>query len=345
MKSFCQLSAPPGLMLAIPLSIFLHSCLYNKSGPKDGNDLSGMNLNGRVKSMTETILNSEEILTGVQNKGNFISQIQLFDKRGRKLEEKYYLSDSSLSSRIVYRYNAYGYLVEKSITDNKGTTDSRILYKYDENNNLYQKVELDHLSYLIYRETYKYDRNQYEIERFIYRPSQSEWNIIISLDENGAVQKESFTDIKGASLLKILYKNDKHGNKIEEDYLKKDGSTGTRYTHKYDKKGNITETIVYNSADKMISGTRYYYDKILRQVESRHSFSEKDTEPDQILKYDKKGNITDEIIRTDFRSSRVVSEYLYDKKGNWINKIITRYSPQNGAAIAKNNIIREIEYY
>jgi hypothetical protein len=299
-----------------------------------------MNLKGYVRILTETT----NIADGSDGK-EVKRQIHIFDKRGRLIEEDHYWKDTLLASKVIYRYDGFGNLVEKRMMDNAGNTDSKTIYKYDENNRLYQKLDMNHLSMLVYRETYKYDRNSYEVERFIYRPSQSEWNIILSYDEEGNLKKENFNSIIGGSVMKIVYTNDKNGNKVEERYLKNNGSIGTRYTHKYDKNGNITETVVYSSDNKIISSTFFRYDKKLKQVATHYGVSEASPEPDQIQNFDEHGNLTEEIIKNGLATSRKKCEYLYDKRGNWIKKNLTEYSPQTGEISAINSFNRIIEYY
>ena len=322
------------------ICIAANSCIFNKSGQKDENDLSSLNLKGDVRLLTETMNITNSIDEKAVNK-----QIHLFDKKGKLIEEDYYRKDTLLSSKIVYKYDGYGNLVEKRIMDDAGNTDSKTIYKYDENNRLYQKLDLNHLSMLVYRETYKYDRNHYEVERFIYRPSQSEWNIIMTSDDNGNLKKESFNTIIGGSVIKIVYTNDKKGNKLEEKYFKNNGSIGTRYTHKYDKNGNLTETVIYSPDDKIISSTLFRYDNKLKQVETYYGVSETNPEPDQIQNFDEHGNLTEEIIKNGLATSRKKCEYLYDERGNWIKKTITVYQAQSEEVASVSSFSRIIEYF
>ena len=128
MRSFCFLSVKAGPIIAISIGFILFSCIYDKSGSKKGNDLSEMDLTGKVKSLNASFYDAES----KKGDGNLNRQIHLFDKKGRKLEERYFWHDSILSSRTAYKYDAYGCLVETRVLDNEGFVSSRIIYKYDE---------------------------------------------------------------------------------------------------------------------------------------------------------------------------------------------------------------------
>jgi hypothetical protein len=197
--------------------IFIISC----TNVNIKNSLTEQNLNGKVKSLTETTYTVDS--SGKVTDSNFIEKIMYrFNSRGNKIEEIHYHPDSQ-DELATFKYNTSGKKIEK---------------RWRDTNN-----EMDHLA------TFKYDKNGNNIEK---RWSETDGSLIKKeiylFDENGNKTAEEIISIEDTSSERRTFSFDNRHNVIEEMRYSSDDSIPRRYSYKYlefDKEGNWLKRMQY----------------------------------------------------------------------------------------------------
>jgi hypothetical protein len=318
MKALCSLMVKSGSFLLAALVSLLVSCSNEKKAVTTESTLDKMDLNGKVKSLTQIIYDADDQSGEIQKKRMLSRSVYLFNEQGNIVEENYFKPDGSQKSKSTYKYNKKGQIIENLFLKDEGNLVYKVSYEY---NTKWQMVKMNHLNYEAnseHSETCKYDKKGNEIERNSYWSDGSLGMIALSLEQDGTIKKE-FQKPYGSQANKFLFKYDDKGNRIEEANYRPDGSLDAKRISKFDEKGNKIETEVYNSGGKMIFRSVYKYD------EKGHLIGHNDGESDAAMeivydkKYDEKGNIIEEIKESDQRKLRVSYKYdSYDKYGNWL---------------------------
>ncbi|MBC7909439.1 MAG: hypothetical protein H7Y30_03000 [Pyrinomonadaceae bacterium] len=107
--------------------------------------------------------------------------------------------------------------------------------------------------------------------------------------------------------VKLRYKFDAQGKRIEQTVINNVGNTTSRKVHKYDAKGNLKESTTYLGEQK-VNQTFYKSD-------DKGNFIEISVEPDSkyfytYLEFDEKGNWTKRTIKSVFKRKDKTSEYF-----------------------------------
>ncbi|WP_120488692.1 hypothetical protein [Bergeyella cardium] len=233
-------------ILTIILAMFCLASCKNKK-----NDLTEMNLKGKVKSIRETRYKAvekfgeavkvkgdisdsdiEELL--FNEKGNIIEKNRFFyglywkytykyDEKGNKIEGNYFNKDGSLCWKYTYKYDEKGNQIEENWFNPDGSLDKKYTYKYDEKGNQVEENNFNKDGSLEDKFTYKYDEKGNQIE--------TNW-----FNEDGSLER------------KFTYKYDEKGNLIETNWFNEDGSLERKFTYRYtyyDQKDNWTQRIEY----------------------------------------------------------------------------------------------------
>ncbi len=211
----------------------------------------------------------------------------------------------------TFTYDEMGNLIEDSMDNVKGNVYKKNLYKYDQNGNMIQEG---------WCKSYKGlpDKNKCN-----YQPSVGyEYNSKNELTKKYAIGNwlPHNTD--------TYYKYDKDGRKIEAKgfYItKKDTVLEYHYRTEYDENGNQTK-------EEEIVGKYRYIGSDKYKTES--------------LEYDKFQNIIlQEFITSNGQRIKVVKyNYIYDKKGNWIERQKLEGKTSSELKLTERRT-REIEYY
>jgi len=351
MKALCSMKVRSGLFLIVALVGFLVSCSNEKPAAKSENSLSKMDLNGKVRSLTETVYDAEGQSMEIQKRGMRSRAVHLFNEQGNSVEESYFKPDGSQKSIATIKYNKKGQIIENVLMNSDGDQEYKETFEYDRSGHLVKKDHLNMEGTVYYSETCKYDKEGNEIERNCYWTDNSMGTIILSQREDGTIEKEFQRSLgrQGSQVTKILFKYDDNGNRIEQAYYKPDGSLNVKYVSKFDGKGNKIETDIYNSGDKMESRSVYKYDEKGNMIGHGHGNGESENALEIVYdkKYDEKGNMIEEIIDYGQRRSKVAFKYdMYDKYGNWLVKTET-VTPLSGTGKVYLVMIteREIKYY
>src|SRR3990172_4528225 len=98
-------------LATLAATVLLFSC---HSGKKEKNDLSEMNLSGKVKSLKaftyEAVEKFGEVTKGERDER--VTTHHIFNGQGNKIEENLYKADGSLEEKLTYQYDSKGNKIE-----------------------------------------------------------------------------------------------------------------------------------------------------------------------------------------------------------------------------------------
>lgn len=288
--------------IIIVLSIVVIKMLPHESLGKEKNDLSELNLKGRVKSLSET-RTFEIDPWGIENKNIFQMGFYIYNKKGNKIEERKFDAvnrTGNLTTIITSEYDGNDNKIEQNYSNAEGTFREVITYSYNDKGHVNEEHVKSSDGRINYTISYKYD-------------------------DKGNLLKEYFVNPNGKLELKntFTYKYDDNNNLVEKKHLNN--------FYKYDAKGNMIER--YDDENK--SNTSYSYDDKGRMLIESTSYDK------TIFKYNKKGNLTEEIsLNLDGSAEhKTLYKYDYDNMDNWIKE--TKYKDDIKILILE----RKIEYY
>lgn len=192
---------------------------------------------------------------------------------------------------------------------------------------------------LLHKDEYKYDMKGIIIEINRYDSDGSLFEKTLSKnDEKGNLVESNIYDSDGNLSSKIVFKCDKEGKINEYNIYDSDGNLEQKYLIKYDKEGNQVELNLYDSDGS--HSTKNKYDEKGNQVEMIVYRSDGSFSYNNLYKYDKKGNLTENISVDKLDQKwEYKYEYEFDNKGNWIKKIEFLNN------MPRVIIEREIEYF
>jgi len=288
------------------------------------NDISKINLKGKVKSASETVfkafhdnieIRSDEIIS----KNN----IQ-YNEYGNIIECNVYKPDSSLKTRETYNYDKNGKLLEKKIF--KKLLSSNLL--------------LDSI------ETFIYDYKGNLVEKEF---SGSKVHLDYKHDVNGNLVEERYFDDDDKLYYINTFKYDENNNLIVDNYysLSYDNrhyNISGKTIYKYGNNGKMIKESHYNGIYQN-DNSKYHLDECYRRIQDDWIPIDHRVYPKSINKY--KYNDKGDKIEM-FSYYRYIKNtytciynyyYEYDAIGNWIKK----FDFDND--YCKNIIKREIEYY
>lgn len=257
------------------------------------NDLSDLNLNGKVKSYKVLTykVNSMfgEVIKG-ENRGDDYEQF-IFNEEGNVTENNGYKLKGDLKYKTKFKYNKNNNLIERVSYLRDGSAYRGALLYYDSLGNMIKvipKANLEGSKFSPATYCY-YDENNNCIEdQSIYLPK-------VTSDTERVVSK-------------TLYSYDENGNETTMKYYPDGKDLFITYKSKYDSKNRKTESSTYFSRDdgKLGSTTKYEYNQyndIVKEKELQFDYSSENVE---VSKYEKE------------------YKYKYDNQNNWIEKIVFR---------------------
>jgi len=264
----------------------------NSAEISTGNDLTGVNLNRKVKSIKHitymAIKKSGEVTKGREVGNTFMS---IYDMNGKLIET----NNSFLNIKKIYKYDVNGNIIELSIYSNGELTQECII-KYDEDGN---KIE-EGCNYtngeFSNKTTYKYDNKGNEIEKKFFNDRETTNTEKHKYDKKGN-KIESKTYFNGELVNKTIFKYDEKGNRIEANttlYSNREEFSFKTTTYKYDEKGNDIENNTYDTNGEFKAMKKNKYDENGNLIEWNRYHSNGVTE-NRKYKYDNKGNLIEWI--------------------------------------------------
>jgi YD repeat-containing protein len=287
--------------------------------------LTDLNLNGKVKSITETSYHGKftangyvKVQKGWESKWQQDSRTD-FDSEGNKVMETFYDSDSKVSR------------VEKFAYTNGRLIKSEMLY----HTRTYLYNSFGKLTFMkeINRQPSQINASN---ENVPVKERESSYKFIY--DDNDRLAEKIEIDSKGVKVGLTRYKYDEKGRLIKEETLLDDYSEW--YDYSYDSNGKINVKTWSDSDEGTLEKVTYVYENKILAKEFWENYADGVIEGKVTYTYEK-GN-EKEVIETDESGSIDTTwsyQYQYDSNGNWIEQI---------AIIDKEEIYiieREIEYY
>lgn len=293
-------------LLGSLISLFIfHGCCCSNLSVYDYL-LQEPNMNGHVQSSKTITYNFGLIDVGdsLVKSGKKVmgSEVELFDKKGNLIEISYYKADNSLWSKWSYIYNHKGVktAVDYLYSDRIRTRDT---YKYNDKGKLTTIKFYQPLDSLYESTFIRYDHRGNSVEVITKDAISVREKSTFEFLDKRTMKEYSYTD-KGTLESSTLYRFDKKRNLIGCESYHPDGSILYRHTKSFDKMGNEVESkMIYRSPPK-----------------------------------DPSSDTSSWNIKFNF-SGHSKTNYEYDRKGNWIKKVVV--SDRDTVFI----IEREIEYY
>lgn len=322
------------------------------------NDLKNDELRGKVKSVIFKVFNFDEIYKGNLEKFNYY----FYNEDERYTEIFEYLSDSSLLSREIFKYDKKGNLIEKKEFGYNDSIKNKSIYTYNQNGLLTEEdfYWVDIFKYyngdttqefqnnskleLRYKTIYKYDDKGHLLEEIVNNSDSSlYYKHKYKYDDKGRL-------IEDILKYKTVYKYDNNGDTIEYLYYDLDGSLYRKEICEYNKKRNLikknieNETWIYKynrkgirlKVEMYVDGKLKYIEKYNKRGYLTESIDYKNNEK-EIIEYDNNDNIIKDIFKESYITR--VYYYEYDKQGNWVK--VTHIEDSKVVQIHE----RKIEYY
>jgi hypothetical protein len=222
---------------------------------------------------------------------------------------------------FTYLYDADGIRADRptyTILDYIGQGGS--LEELENPDKLPEIVGLNPDGSLRYKEVYTFDGNGNRTSKARYDSAGTLDNKrVYTYDDKGRKVEEAYYTTEEYWASKAVYGYDERGNKVSETYYKASGMITGKMGFKYDEKGRVIEDVLYDAKGMIERKMVYGYDARGKKTEE--------------TSYGADGNI----------ASQWISEYKYDKTGNWI-EMASRWT-SGGRLVQKETIHRSISYY
>jgi hypothetical protein len=303
-------------------------------------------LKGSVKILKTTDYRTRIISDSIVRGDMLSGSVYLFRPDGNLEEDRQYNSAGRLIWKSVYKYDKSGNLSEKETYLDSIDLKNRVVYKYDVKKNLVEEISFDKNGNLEYKISYKYNTKGQVIEKLIFRPSERNWNISLSYDDEKKVKKRSSFKVSEAQNTRYVYKHDMGGKRVEEIYYRPDGSKGSRYVNVYNDNGKRTEYSVYGTDDSLLYKSIFKYDNSGNMIERQGLEGDSDLRTKETNRYDSAGNLVESVSYNLWMVSRTTNDYLkFDKSGNWLIRRVIVSSHVTGKQYSYIESEREITYY
>jgi hypothetical protein len=202
-----------------------------------------------------------------------LDSIEIFDRAGRLIEEKYFTDEGAILYQYKHRYDSGGRRVESSGTHSRFTyLSDRITYVYDSVGDLIAENGFDSAGKLVNKSEYAYDEKHRKTRwtsMSNYPPQNSkphQWtydyydnNLVREerafLDEGGGFRP---TDSLGAPHRKFFMYNSQNKPAFCLLYNANGGFAGIESTT-YDRRGNELEEVRYQPSGALKDKTKYSY--------------------------------------------------------------------------------------
>lgn len=244
------------------------------------NDWTGQGLKGKVKTVRTCLASSENIEalrnTSFSDKDYWVDS---FSNTGQYL--KYYsISDGKFITKIDYKYDIRGSLIEEMINDNGAITKMTYNIKYDSAGNeielkifensvsqgwtrskykMGKLTEVEDSSVLLGKSiiVYQYDDKGRVMEKEVYNPSHPEDKSIgkYQYDDKGNIKELAWYNTNRTLQERVAYKYDDHNTRILLEYFDNNGKLKSSYADEYiyDSTGNFLRHISKSSLDNVLS--------------------------------------------------------------------------------------------
>lgn len=290
---------------------------------KERNDLDTLKLKGRVKSLRETSYKvteeSKRIVKGEQERQKSYENDSyvIFNEKGYKTEVTNFNQFGKVESHIIYSYDERGNNIESITYNSMEEPINKVVNVYDENGKTTECYVYGKSGALSTKFAFKYDEKGREISNRIepYNSRLKAWELTYKYNDNGNVVEQCNINPLGIDTAKFDFVYDNKSRVVQRIAYSADNGNGKKTSFKYDRRGNAIEESECKFNGKLIRRFTYRFDKLGNTIK----FSAEDS--------------------TERFYIEETYQYQYDKKRNWIKKIIFEKE------IPKFIEEREIKYY
>lgn len=295
------------------LQIIFYLFFINIGFTQQKNDLNILNLNGKIKSITELYIEAKDSNNTYINEFKLTKCITSFNKNGFLTSEKYYEGKNKLRDQYTYIYSDDELLIERKRKNKEENRKSWVKVSFTFFGFL--NADLSRLSSIEKKIYYDYDSAGNKTHEF-YMLSKNRLiqEYVYNYDSKNQLIEKKYIDYRNKYTVKTINVYDSVTNSLEtkayrnEKYIGKD-------IQLFDSIGNLTEKTGFGSDGKMEEKFRYKYDSKNNCIES--------------ILWDKKGKI---VFHKKFT-------YEYDENDNWIKRIEIENKKE------RETTIRKILYY
>lgn len=326
---FCHL--PLSLALTVVSFLTFNSCAIFKNASNQSYTISAKNrygiLYGKIKKVKirtfEAIKKNDKIVkgTGVARM-DYPPKIIWYDRHQNVIKIQELSVNGSVYSTITNSYDSLRHKIAHKVFDDMGQLQSKILYRYDANGYVVEekmfvdeKLHTKRKNY--YNKTskiakeiwYSYGDNGIDTTMYVYAYNNHGDRTQLTAKADGSISfqtifkytydkqghmvtKKEYTAAFG---LKYLWKFDNRGNVVVEKNFNADGSLNYKAVYTYDKAGNKIEEKVFEAGHELINRRTYTY--------NGNVFISKTFWPSGELDY------------------KYTHHYAFDNHGNWIKEI------------------------
>ena len=273
------------------------------------NELTRLELKGRIKSLVETEFSASDLYLEIGNGKIKRTVIKLFNEYGNYIEVNECNAVGESVYKCIYTYDYKGREIKNDTFKFKDRLVEIHMSQYDNNDNKTNSTQFhpDGRVHAIYN--YKYDKRGNLIELLTDdMDANIKYKYTYHYDDTGNVIESNYYDSYSAEpkeLLEFLINN----IELLPIFLNR------KTNNKYDGKGNIIESINYNQKGLVISKSTWIIDGKRNTIE--------------YMLFNSEGGI----------DSKRTYKYNYDETGNWIKRTVFEKD------ILRDIIVREIEYY
>lgn len=246
----------------------------------------------------------------------------VFNRRGQIKDRKSYTEDGAFQLHTRYQRDDRGNLKTVSAYNQAGDSLWRHEYRY-QNTTLQQEVVFAASGELDYTDLYSYDSDGNLLERARYGPG-------------------------GVPRWWTQYEHDTAQNRMLWTTYYSDGRILRQGEEQYDEDGRLALEVHRDEVKETYQEVRYAYDTQGRPISERTSDSDGSLLSVRRIRYDELGNIAEETeSRFDGTlTRRVLYQYRYDERGNWIERTISeRKKPQFGPVLTTERAHRRVIVY
>jgi hypothetical protein len=254
----------------------------------------------------------EEIVFNLTNDSIASRIVYKYNRSGKPVEEQKVRSELKIKS--VHRYDDHGKKMETVIYKNDGSVEKKILFVYDNADNLQEMINYLYDGKVLTRDLYAYDSSgnmltyTSNLEQYSYRYDST--GEMIELTK--AIRNYEHDDsLRYDIFSRITFEYDSNGNTITANIYRADSSLRAYWKYRYNENSLLTEESNFSPEGSRDYSRTYMYDKNQNLVEDYGV--ERGKKFRNTYKYDRRGMRTEWISFDQINEPRQFTRYLYER--------------------------------
>ncbi len=273
---------------------------FNTYESNKDNDLTKMELKGKVKSLREITYEVIDKFGEIEKTKKVKDVEYIFDLKGNKIKELFYNQTGFADFIVKYDYDVKTYKIKSKTIMINNFLSSKTIYGYDKTNKLIHEKEYDSNGDINSKTLYSYSNDKLsEIVKYNYNKEDKKFEIwdktTYKYNQYSLMSQEIYeTFFLKQSIDKTDYLYNDRGKLIEKNYI--NGSMrelDTKSQYVYNEKEELIELRMYGNNEPWIEKYSYNQGNLIELL---------------IEKY-KNTKLNETILKN----------YSFDKNGNWIN--------------------------